>query len=184
MTDDDFLRIVRLNLANAFLLDALPKLGLPQGMLTAGCLFQTVWNVKAGMAPDWGIKDYDVFYFDDTDLSWEAEDAVIGRVRAVVGDLADKVEVKNQARAHLWYEERFGVEYPPLAKVTDAVDRYLIGCTRVGVHVDAGSVYAPERYGDMWNGVLRMNVANEQPELFRQKCANYVARWPWLNVLD
>jgi uncharacterized protein len=25
----------------------------------------------------WGVKDYNVFYFDDHDPSWEAEDAVI-----------------------------------------------------------------------------------------------------------
>lgn len=29
--------------------------------LTAGCLFQTVWNRITGRALEWGIKDYDVF---------------------------------------------------------------------------------------------------------------------------
>jgi hypothetical protein len=43
--------------------------------VTAGCLFQTVWNVVTDRPPTSGIKDYDIFYFDGTDLSWEAEDA-------------------------------------------------------------------------------------------------------------
>ncbi|MBA9054477.1 hypothetical protein HDA42_003655 [Streptomyces costaricanus] len=56
---------------------------LPGWYLTAGCLFQTVWNVVTGRPPGRGIKDYDLFYFDDTDLSWEAEDAVIRAGREV-----------------------------------------------------------------------------------------------------
>lgn len=39
-------------------------LGLPCWYLTAGCLFQTVWNVVTGRPPAHGIKDYDLFYFD------------------------------------------------------------------------------------------------------------------------
>lgn len=52
-------------------------LGLPGWYLTAGCLFQTVRNVVTDRAPTGGIKDYDVFYFDDGDLSWEAEGRAI-----------------------------------------------------------------------------------------------------------
>jgi hypothetical protein len=31
--------------------------------VTAGCVFQTVWNVVTGRPPTNGIRDYDVFYF-------------------------------------------------------------------------------------------------------------------------
>ena len=41
----------------------------------------------------WGVKDYDVFYFDDHNLSWEAEDAVIQRVRMLTDDLGATVDV-------------------------------------------------------------------------------------------
>jgi hypothetical protein len=62
------------------------------------------------------VKDYDVFYFDDSDLSWDAEDAVIRRVQEAVADLGVTVEVKNQARVHLWYEQRFKATYPRLRR--------------------------------------------------------------------
>ena len=94
---------------NAALATRLPGLGLEQGFLTAGCLFQAVWNRSAGRPPGWGVKDYDVFYFDDSDLSWEAEDAVIRRVHEAVADLGATVEVKNQARVHLWYAQRLSL---------------------------------------------------------------------------
>jgi hypothetical protein len=52
------------------------ELNLPGWYLTAGCVFQTVRNVVTGRPATDGIRDYDLFYFDDTDLSWEAEDTV------------------------------------------------------------------------------------------------------------
>jgi hypothetical protein len=55
--------------------------------LTAGCLFQAVWNLRSGKAAHADIKDYDIFYFDDGDLSWDAEDAVIREASALLGDL-------------------------------------------------------------------------------------------------
>ncbi|CAL9651576.1 nucleotidyltransferase family protein [Streptomyces sp. enrichment culture] len=58
-------------------------LELPGWYVTAGCLFQTVWNVVMGRPPTNGIKDYDLFYFDSDDLSWEAEDTVIKTGRNV-----------------------------------------------------------------------------------------------------
>ena len=36
---------------NAALLERLPFLGLPDAWLVAGSLFQTVWNLRSGLAP-------------------------------------------------------------------------------------------------------------------------------------
>jgi hypothetical protein len=69
------------NPVNAELLRRLPSLGLNECFLTAGCLFQATWNHISGHPASWGVKDYDVFYFDANDVSWEAEDAVIRRAR-------------------------------------------------------------------------------------------------------
>ena len=57
-----------------------------QGTLVAGALFQTVWNLRSGRPPQEGIRDYDVFYWDD-DLSYEAEDRVIRRADSLFRDL-------------------------------------------------------------------------------------------------
>ena len=64
--------------------------------------FQNVWNTVEWRAPGNGIKDYDLFYFDDADLSWDAEDRVIQRAASLFADLDATVEVRNQARVHLW----------------------------------------------------------------------------------
>ena len=76
-------------------------MGLPGWYLTAGCLYQTVWNVITGQPPAAGILDYDLAYFDASDLSWDAEDAVIQAGREVFAGLGVPVQIRNQARVHL-----------------------------------------------------------------------------------
>ena len=75
------------NPVNAAIADELFRLALPDAWIVSGCLVQTVWNVKTGRAVDYGIADYDVFYF-DPDTSWEAEDAVIRKLRSALEALA------------------------------------------------------------------------------------------------
>jgi hypothetical protein len=71
---------------NPILIEVLTRtavMDLPDWYLVAGCLYQTVWNVVTGQPPEAGILDYDLAYFDATDLSWEAEDAVDSASHAV-----------------------------------------------------------------------------------------------------
>jgi hypothetical protein len=83
---ETFTRAVMANPINAVILERLPQLGLQQCYLTAGCLFQTVWNQRSGYTPQAMVKDYDVFYFDESDASWEAEDAVIQKGKVLFQD--------------------------------------------------------------------------------------------------
>jgi len=183
LTNTEFLAAALANPVNAELLARLPALGLDQCHLTAGCLFQAEWNRRSGQAASWGVKDYDVFYYDE-DLSWDAEDAVIRRVERATGDLGATVEVKNQARVHLWYRDRFGEDYPALRSARDGIDRYLIACTCIGIEVASGELYAPDGLADMAAGVLRMNPVHPSPVLFQRKAEDYRRRWPFLTIVE
>jgi len=91
---------------------------LPDWLVFSGAIYQPVLNRLTGRPLDDGIKDYDLGYFDASDLSYEAEDAVIRRVNAAFGEpLRKMVEVRNQARVHLWFEAKFGEPYAPLSCV-------------------------------------------------------------------
>ena len=183
LIDAQFIAIARSNPVNAELLHRLPALGLPQCHLTAGCLFQALWNQRSGQPPDAGVSDYDVFYFDDSDLSWQAEDTVIRRAQALFAGLNATVEIRNQARVHLWYPQRFGAPYPPLQSAQDGIDRYLVECTCMGIQVDTGQLYAPHGLADLQAGRLRINPKFAQPAMFAAKAASYRQRWPWLQVV-
>jgi hypothetical protein len=181
VSEATFIRSVMANPFNVAILERLPRLGLGQCYLTAGCLFQTIWNQRSGSPPHAMIKDYDVFYFDDSDLSWEAEDAVIQQANALFQDLGVQVDIKNQARVHLWYEQRFGRPCPRLRSSKDGIDRYLISCTCIGIAA-TGELYAPNGLREVREGVLRSNPKNPQPDRFLSKAKDYQARWPWLTI--
>ena len=177
---DHFLADILANHSNRTILDRWNDLALPEAWLVAGCLFQTVWNLQAGRAPEADIKDYDLFYFDADDLSEEAEQNVQARVEAVLADLGVKIEASNQARVHLWYESYFGHPCEPLHSTCEGIDRFLIPATCVGVR--PGSIYAPNGLALLREGILTMNPLTPHRDLFERKAASYRARWPWLRI--
>ena len=93
------------------------------------------------------------------DLSWAAEDRVIRQVNALTADLGVTVEVKNQARVHLWYRDRFQADYPQLQSAQDGIDRFPVACTCVGIEVATGcAVCTP------WVGRFERGRAAHEPE--------------------
>ncbi|WP_027574302.1 nucleotidyltransferase family protein [Bradyrhizobium sp. WSM1743] len=185
MSKDEFLALALRNPVNAAILDELHRLALPDAWLVAGCLVQTVWNVLTGRAVDHGIADYDVFYF-DPDTSWEAEDGVIRRLHARLAHLGAKVEIRNQARVHLWYPDKHGLPYPPLTRSTDGIDRFLTENTQIGVRRPSEDfdVYAPHGFDDVARLVVRPNRAqNFSIANYEAKAARWKALWPELTVI-
>ncbi|TWO70612.1 nucleotidyltransferase family protein [Caenimonas sedimenti] len=184
MDADRFTRAVLANRHNRAILERWDRLALPDGWLVAGCLFQTVWNLKGGAAAEAHIKDYDLFYFDGADLSEEGERQVQARVDEVLGDLGVAVEAKNQARVHLWYPEYFGHAYPPLGSARDGIDRFLVPATCVGIRPDSTGweIYAPYGLALLDEGRLTRNPLTNHAALFQAKAHSYRARWPWLRI--
>ncbi|MBR0785248.1 nucleotidyltransferase family protein [Bradyrhizobium iriomotense] len=185
MTHDEFLALALRNPVNAAIIDELAHLALPDAWLVAGCLVQTVWNALTGRAIDHGIADYDVFYF-DSDTSWEAEDAVIRKLQARLAHLGTKVEIRNQARVHLWYPGKHGLPYPPLTRSTDGIDRFLTENTQFGIQPTGGDfdVYAPHGFDDVARLIVRPNRAlNFSAANYAMKAARWKALWPELTVI-
>src|SRR4051794_32347105 len=124
MQTDEFRDLALRNPAHDALLDELMRLELRDAWIVSGCLAQTIWNLKTGRPVQYGIDDYDVFYF-DPDTSWEAEDRIIARLSETSARLGIRVEIRNQARVHLWYGQKHGVLYPALQCSSDGIDRFL-----------------------------------------------------------
>lgn len=182
------------NPINRTILERMPSLGLDDLWLVAGCLFQTVWNLRDGRPPVADIRDYDLFYFDESDLSWEGEDRAIRRCAALFADLGVTVELRNQARVHLWYERRFGQPCPRLRSSRHGIERFPVAGTCVGLRPAPASgpagasstpeLFAPHGLDDMFDGVLRPNPGCSAPALFRRKAESYRRRWPFLTITD
>lgn len=177
-----FVALVHENTANRAILERLPDLGVDDTWLVAGCLFGAVWNSLSGRPVTENIRDYDIFYF-DPDTRYDAEDRVIRRGADLFADLGVEIEIRNQARVPLWYEERFGVPYPPISEARTGIERFVVAGTCCGIS-SAGEIHAPYGFADMFGGILRWNPMNPTPHQFAYKCGTYLKRWPWLKVVE
>ena len=180
-TPDRFVADTLQNINNRTILERWDELNFPDGWLVAGCLFQTVWNLKSQRNPEDSIKDYDLFYFDSLHTTDTAEQQIQARAEHVLRDLDIKIEVSNQARVHLWYESYFGRPYEALRSCTDGIDRFLIPSTCVGIR--PGELYVPNGFELIYDGVLTLNPLTPYRDLFQQKAASYQERWPWLKIV-
>ncbi len=185
--EDRFVEFILTNPINAVLLERLPELDLPDCWLVSGSLFQTVWNVQTGRHPTYGIKDYDLFYCDPSDLSWEAEDAVIKRCTDVFVGLEAEVQLRNQARVHLWYKEKFDAAYLPLKSSCDGIDRFTTPSSMYGISArrdGALNVYAPHEFNDAFDLVVRPNPkSRDVAHVYSEKSARWKSLWPELTVI-
>jgi len=160
-------------------------LALPDWMIFSGAIYQKALNHLTGRDPDYGLKDYDLGYFDAGDLSYEAEDEVIRRAAAAYGPPLDAlVEVRNQARVHLWFEDRFGEPYAPLSSSAEALTRFTSTMFAVGARLeDDGTlrIFAPFGLSDLFALRLVPNPLRQTLGFARTAVAAQ-ARWPELTL--
>jgi len=168
-----------LNRNNAEILNRMPSLGIRDWWLASGCLFQTVWNLRSGRTADKGITDYDICYFSD-DVSWEAEDYVIREAGLLFADLPVKVQLRNQARVHLWYPEKFGIAYPPLTTASEGILRFPSSVQAFGLKRTGDTfmdVYAPFGLGDVWDMAVRPNRGFALAHVYHEKTLRWRTEW-------
>jgi hypothetical protein len=180
-----FLAAALRNPVNATIADECFRMALPDAWIVSGCLVQTVWNVLTSRPPDHGIADYDIFYF-DPDTSWQAEDAVIRELQGRLAKLDVKIELRNQARVHLWYPQKHGLPYPALRCSTEGIDRFLTQNTQVGIRRTAAGfdVYAPHGFDDIAGMIVRPNPGpNFSAANYAAKARRWKMLWPELTVL-
>ncbi len=154
-------------------------------LVFSGAVYQSVWNAVTGRPPGYGVKDFDLGYFDD-DVSWDAEDVVIRRVAAAFQEpLRSRVEVRNQCRVCTWFERKFGEPYPPLKDTAEALQRFVAPAFAVGVRLEADdriTVVAPFGLTDLFNMVIRPNPHRPLAKQWAQVTMRARQRWPEVTI--
>jgi len=161
-------------------------LNLPNWYLGAGCVAQTVWNELHGFQPTEHIKDYDLVYFNGSDLSYEDEDFHLREGEKLFRGLGVKVEIKNEARVHLWYQEHFGYAIDPYKSVEDSIASWPTTATSVGVRLGRGGrfeAYAPFGLDDLYGLIVRPNKRRITKEIYMEKIERWTRFWPKLKVI-
>jgi hypothetical protein len=178
--------IVRADPGLMHVLTTVRGLGLNDWRIFSGAVYQSVWNAVTGRPVGYGRKDYDLGYF-DPDTSWDAEDAVIKRVAAALDEpFRSEVEVRNQARVHLWFMDRFGEPYDVLTGTDEALARFVAPAFAVGVRLEADdtiSIAAPFGLEDVFSMTLRPNPNRPLARGWDKTVASARSRWPELTVI-
>lgn len=180
-----FEQMIMANPVVAAIVGRMPSLELPDCWLAAGCLFQTVWNVLSGCDAEAGILDYDINYFDASDLSWDAEDNAIRVATEVFADLVATIEIRNEARVHLWYEHKFGTPCPAYRSTPHAISTFPNCSSCLGVRPRAGrlEVFAPYGFTDLFTMTTRPNPVLAPSAVYETKTQRWEQQWPTLTVL-
>jgi hypothetical protein len=171
-----------------WLMDALGRLRaltLADDWIVAGALYNTVWNRLTGKPSLHGIKDIDVFYFDSSDISYEAEDRIIRKGEAMFSGSPIPVEIRNQARVHLWFGKHFGVEIEPIRDCRDSIRRFSSIAFCVGVRLGCENdieVFAPYGLTDLFSFRIRPNRQCDNRVTHEKKAARAKSLWPELNA--
>lgn len=162
------------------------KIALPDCWLVAGAIAQTVWNRAFGFPPAHGINDIDIIYFDAADLSEDAEAQHSARIREAFSGLPVWIDVKNEARVHLWYEARFGYPMEPYTSTADAIATFPTTATAIGLRpAPAGlELYAPYGLSDLFGAVVRPNKTQITREIYERKVARWISLWPQFEIID
>lgn len=157
---------------------------LPDAWLVAGAVAQTVWNIKHERDPGAGIKDIDIVYFDAGDLSAEGEVAQEARLRDLFADLRLQFDVKNEARVHLWYGEKFGREIVPYTSTADAIATFPTTATSVGVQPNGSglAIEAPFGLDDLLGMIVRPNRVLVSRAVYEAKAERWRQNWRRLDI--
>lgn len=159
---------------------------LPDHLLVAGAIYNEVWNSLTGRPSMTGVNDIDVFYFDDSDIGWDAEDVVINACDRRFAGLPLPVQVRNQARVHLWYEAKFGSPFSPLTSSAEMLGRYASKTHAVGARLDGEGqmeIIAPFGLDDLFSFRMVPNPVLDNRIGHTRKGERAKAIWPELTVI-
>ena len=101
-------------------------------------------------------------------------------------DLGLWLDVKNEARVHLWYAEKFGTALAPYVSTEDAITTFPTTATAVGVQPGANGlrVFSPYGLSDLLDLIVRPNKKQITRPIYDAKVEKWRARWPGLRVVD
>jgi hypothetical protein len=166
-------------------LTTIRDLGIPDAWLVSGAIYNCVWNSLTDRPALHGVNDIDVIYFDD-DLSWEAEDRVIKAIDEALGAMPVPVQARNQARVHLWFEQKFGFPFAPLGSARESLLRYASKTHAVAARLEADgglTIEAPFGLEDMFAFRVTPNPVADNRLTHEKKGERIRSVWPEVTVV-
>ena len=179
-----FKEIILKNNVLKTILERLEGYGLDNYYVAAGAINQTVFNYYHNNSMNYLIDDYDIVYYDE-DLSYEKEDKIIKEINLLCKDLNVSLDIKNQARVHLWFKNKFGYSIEPNKSVEDAISKWGSTVTCIGVRLKNNelTIFAPYGLNDLFSLIIRPNKENFIKKGYEEKTRKWKQNWPKLTIM-
>lgn len=179
-----FKEIILKNNVLKTILERLEGYGLDNYYVAAGAINQTVFNYYHNNSMNYLIDDYDIVYYDE-DLSYEKEDKIIKEINLLCKDLNVSLDIKNQARVHLWFKNKFGYSIEPNKSVEDAISKWGSTVTCIGVRLKNNelTIFAPYGLNDLFSLIIRPNKENFIKKGYEGKTRKWKQNWPKLTII-
>ncbi len=101
-------------------------------------------------------------------------------------NLPVRLDVKNEARGHLWYEQKFGSPIATYLSTADAITTFPTTATAIGIRPkgDEFEFEAPFGSADLMQGIVRPNRKQITKNIQEAKVRRWIDLWPELTVID
>jgi hypothetical protein len=176
----NLIEIIKSNEQLIKVFDALDEVGITHYYVGAGAIVQSVWNEITDKQQNYGISDVDIVYYNADDLTEGDEERIAKRIKEKIGEFPLKIDVKNEARVHMWYKEKFGYDIEPYKSLEDAINSWPTTSTSLGIRregKDEWVVYAPFGIDDIFDLKLISNCRQITEEIYMQKVEKWNKKW-------
>lgn len=184
-----FISILEQNKELMDILDFISRLNLPNFYIAAGSIFQTIWNYYDKKDLNSNIKDIDIIYFDNNDLSVEKDIEIYNKVinySKLKGYTYD-IDVSNEARMHIWKLEHENILIEPYKCSEDAISRWIATVHAIGITKENGNIkiYAPYGLSDIFSRTIRpIKHKYNNENLYNKKVNSWNKRFDNLNIIS
>ena len=185
----ELISILKKNHSLMDMLEYIAELHLPNFYIAAGSIFQTVWNYQDGRDLNYEIKDLDIIYYNADDLSVDADMKYYKMIQdyARSRGITYAIDVSNEARMHLWKEDKEGGNIRPYKNSEDAISRWIATVNAIGITLEEGNikVYAPYGISDIFSRTIRpIKHDSNSKELYDKKALGWKKRFSKLTVIE
>ncbi|MCI9313220.1 MAG: nucleotidyltransferase family protein [Erysipelotrichaceae bacterium] len=172
------------------MLNYISSLNLPNFYIAAGSIFQTIWNYYDRKELNFGVKDIDVIYFNNKDLSVERDLEYYNIINKYVKSKGFnyEIDVSNEARMHLWkMEHGQGEKVEPYKNSEDAMSKWIATVHAIGITKEDNQikVYAPYGLSDIFSKTIRpIKHDGNSKELYDKKVVGWSERFNNLTIIE
>lgn len=185
---DEIIYILKQNQDLMGILDYVTKIKLPNFYIAAGAIFQTIWNYYDHKPLNTGIKDIDIIYYNQNDLTKESEKEIENKIKRFCYSKGYhyELDVHNEARMHLWKKLNQNIEIEQYKSSEDAIDKWIatihaIGITKVQNNI---KVYAPYGLSDIFSRTIRpIYHKGNNSKIYSNKVEKWEERFDHLNII-